>query len=53
MKRRFYLHDCDSVVVKDSGHIFRRELVGSVADQKAGLAHSTIANNDASEQMGL
>lgn len=40
-------HDGDGVVVKDSRDIFRGELVGGVADQKAGLADRTVADDNA------
>ena len=41
-------HDCDRVVVKDCWDVFGGEFVGSVANEEAGLANCTIANNDAS-----
>ena len=43
------LHDSDSIVVKDSGDILGGELVGGVRDQQAGLADSTVTNDDTSE----
>ena len=44
---RFHLHDSDGIVVKNGRNIFRRELVGGVADEEARLANSTIADDDA------
>lgn len=38
-------HNSNGIVVKDGGHIFRGEFVGRVADQKTGLANSTITDN--------
>lgn len=46
---RCNLHDSDSIVVKDSGDILGGELVGSVRDQQAGLADSTVTNDDTSK----
>ena len=40
------LHDSDSIVVEDSGDILGGELVGGVRDQQAGLADSTVTNDD-------
>jgi hypothetical protein len=42
-------HDCDSIVVEDGGDVFRREFVGCVTDEKAGLADGTVTNDNASE----
>jgi hypothetical protein len=43
---RCNLHDSDSIVVKDSGDILGGELVCGVRDQQAGLADSTVTNDD-------
>jgi hypothetical protein len=43
------LHDSDSIVVKDSGDILGGELVCGVRDQQAGLADSTVTNDDTPE----
>lgn len=40
------LHHGHGVVVKDGRHIFRRELVGCVRDEQAGLSHSTVPHHD-------
>jgi len=39
------LHDCHRIVVEDRRHILRRELVRRVANQEAGLANRTVADN--------
>ena len=43
-----YSHDSNSVVVKNSRNVFRRELVGCVGDQQTGFSDGTIAYDDAS-----
>lgn len=43
-------HHCDSIVIEDRWHIFRRELVCRVANQQTGLAHSTITNDHTSAE---
>lgn len=43
------LHDSDSIVVKDGGDILGGELVCGVRDQQAGLADSTVTNDDTPE----
>ena len=40
-------HDSDSIVVKNRRDILRRKFVGRVADQQAGLADSTVADDNA------
>jgi hypothetical protein len=40
-------HDGDGIVVEDGRHIFRRELVGGVADEKTSLANGTVADDNA------
>lgn len=47
------LHHSHGVVVKDSGHIFRRELVGCVGDEQAGLSYSTVPHHDTPRRSGL
>jgi hypothetical protein len=44
------LHDSDSIIVKDGGHVFRWEFVGCVADQKTCFAHGTVTDDYASER---
>ena len=46
-----HLHDSDSIVVKDCGHVFGRKLIRGVADQEAGLANSTVSDHDTSVQV--
>jgi len=41
-------HDCDRIVVKDRWDVFGGEFVGGVANEEAGLANRTIANDDTS-----
>jgi hypothetical protein len=41
------LHDGDGIVVEDGRHILRGELVGGVGDEQAGLADSSISDDDA------
>jgi len=43
-------HHGDGVVVEHSRDIFRWELVGRVADEKAGLADRTVADDNAPEK---
>ena len=38
-------HYSDGVVVKDGWDIFRRELIGSVTDEKTCLSNCTVADN--------
>jgi hypothetical protein len=45
---RTNLHHSHSVVVKDGGNIFRRELVGCVGDEQTGLSDSTVPHYDTS-----
>lgn len=40
-------HNGDGVVVENSRNIFGGELVGRVANEQAGLADGTIADDDA------
>ena len=47
------VHDSNSVVVEDSGNIFGREFVGGVADEQAGLANSTVTNDNTSGSGGI
>ena len=42
------LHHCHCVVIEDRRDVFRRELVGCVANQKACLADRTVADYDTS-----
>lgn len=42
-----HIHDSDSIVIKYSGHIFGREFVCGVADEKARLAHGSVSNHNA------
>jgi hypothetical protein len=41
-------HNGNSIVIKDSRHIFGGELVCRVADQKTSLAHSTVTDDHTS-----
>ena len=45
------LHNSDSIVVEDSGYVFRRELVCGVADQETSLSHRTVAYHDTPEHL--
>ena len=38
-------HYSDRIVVENRGHILRREFVGSVGDQQACFAYSTVTDN--------
>ena len=40
-------HHGHGIVVKDGRHVFGRELIGGVADEEAGLAHGSVADDDA------
>ena len=42
------LHDSDSIIVKDRGHVFGREFIRGVTDQQTSLSDSTIAHHDTS-----
>lgn len=46
--REKYSHDCDSIVIKHCRDVFRRELVRGIANEKAGLANSTVTDDNAS-----
>ena len=46
VRLQVYLHDGDSIVVEDGRHVFRRELVGGIADEETCLPNSTIAYDD-------
>lgn len=39
-------HNGDGIVVENGRNIFGGKLVGRVADEQAGLADGTIANDD-------
>jgi len=41
-----YSHNGDGVVIENSRNIFGGELVGRVANEQAGLADGTIADDD-------
>lgn len=45
--RNWNSHNSHRIVVEDRGHVFRRELVGSVGDQEAGFSNSTVTNHHA------
>jgi hypothetical protein len=42
-------HYGDGIVVENGRHIFRREFVGGVADEKTCLADGTVADDNAPE----
>lgn len=42
------VHDCDGIVVEDCRDVFRRELVRGIANEQAGLAYSTVSDDNAS-----
>jgi len=48
-----YLHYRDGIVIEDGRDVFGREFVGRVADEQAGLADSTVTDNDASREEGI
>lgn len=41
-----YVHHRDGIVVEYGRNIFRRELVGCVADEQARLPDGTVTDND-------
>lgn len=43
---REYSHHRHGIVVKDCGDIFRRELVGRVGNEQAGLANCTVTDDN-------
>lgn len=46
-KQGSHSHYRDSIVIKDGGDVFGRELVGGVTDEKTCLANSTVADDNA------
>jgi hypothetical protein len=51
-KKRIDLHDGDGIVVEDGRDIFGGELVCCVRDQKTGLSHGTISDDDTPRKDG-
>lgn len=47
------LHDRYGIVVEDGGHVFGRKLIGGVADEKTGLANSTVSDHNTSGVAGI
>jgi hypothetical protein len=41
-----YVHYRDGIVVEDGGNVFRRELVGGIADEQARLTDGTVTDDD-------
>ena len=46
-----YIHNSDSIIIKDCGDIFGRELVCGIADEKTSLTNSTITYYNTSRDM--
>ena len=47
-KEKGYVHYGHGIVVENCRHIFRRELVGGIADEETRLADGTVTHNNAS-----
>lgn len=49
-KQLLHSHYRNGIVIKDRRNIFGGEFVGGVADEKARLANSTVADDNASKK---
>jgi hypothetical protein len=43
-----YIHYRHGIIVENSRHIFRRELVGGIADEETRLSDGTVTHNNTS-----
>jgi hypothetical protein len=43
-----YVHYRHGIIVEDCRHIFRRELVGGIADKETRLSNGTVTNHNTS-----
>lgn len=49
-KEKRYVHYGHGIVVENCRHIFRRELVGGIADEETRLADGTVTHNNTSAE---